>query len=145
VPDCADPESHHPDLFTIEPPIPPMFVPTASLLADLPEILPEERFETLLETAGFRLERILSQGHATPEGEWYDQDWDEWVMLLQGAARLTIEGRAGELAMKPGDTVLLPARCRHRVEWTISGQVTVWLALHYRAGSDSYTSNGETT
>jgi hypothetical protein len=44
----------------------PPGIPMASLLADLPDDLPEERFETLLETPAFRLERILSQGHATP-------------------------------------------------------------------------------
>lgn len=103
----------------------------ASLLADLPETLPEERFETLLETPTFRLERILSLGHATPEGQWYDQDRDEWVVLLQGRARLSIEGRAEEIALNSGDAVLLPAHCRHRVEWTPSDRITVWLALHY--------------
>lgn len=108
-----------------------MIVHTASLLADLPKTLAEERFETLLQTPGLRLERILSLGHATPEGEWYDQEQDEWVLLIQGEARLRIEGCAAELSMKPGDTVLLPAHCRHRVEWTTPEEVTVWLALHH--------------
>lgn len=107
----------------------------SSLLADLPENLAEERFETLLETGAFRLERILSLGHATPAGEWYDQARDEWVMLIQGAARLSIEGRDDALTLKPGDTVRLPARCRHRVEWTSPDDVTVWLALHFDADS----------
>jgi cupin 2 domain-containing protein len=120
-----------------------MIVDTASLLADLPETLPEERFETLLETSGFRLERILSLGHATPAGEWYDQTSDEWVLLVRGEARLRIEGRADELSMQPGDTVWLPAHCRHRVEWTTPLEVTVWLALHYPA--DSPIPTGETT
>lgn len=108
-----------------------MAIPIVSLLADLPDELPEEHFETLLETSAFRLERILSRGHSTPEGEWYDQAGDEWVMLVQGAARLSVEGRAEPLELQPGDTVLLPAHCRHRVEWTPSDRVTVWLALHY--------------
>jgi len=103
-----------------------------ALLAGLPENLPEERFEVLLETPAFRLERILSKGHATPEGQWYDQDWHEWVLLLQGQARLAIEGREGETFLQPGDSVLLPAHCRHRVEWTPSDRITVWLALHYK-------------
>jgi cupin 2 domain-containing protein len=115
----------------------PPGIPMASLLADLPDDLPEERFETLLETPAFRLERILSQGHATPEGDWYDQDRDEWVMLLQGQARLAIEGRAEEIVMNPGDAVLLPAHCRHRVAWTPPGRITVWLALHF-SGTDEF-------
>jgi cupin 2 domain-containing protein len=115
----------------------PEFPPLASLLADLPDTLPEERFETLLETPAFRLERILSLGHATPEGEWYDQERDEWVMLLQGEARLAVEGRSEAMVLKPGDAVLLPAHCRHRVEWTPSDRVTVWLALHF-SGYDCF-------
>lgn len=101
------------------------------LLADLPESLDAERFEPLLETPAFRLERILSLGHATPPGEWYDQTWDEWVMLVRGGAGLLIEGRAEVLVLNPGDAVLLPAHCRHRVEWARPGEPTVWLALHF--------------
>ncbi len=103
----------------------------AALLEGLPSHLPEERFETLLETPAFRLERILSKGHATPPGEWYDQAWDEWVMLLQGEAKLAVEGRDEAIALKPGDAFRLPAHCRHRVEWTPPDRITVWLALHF--------------
>lgn len=90
----------------------------------------QEFFQTLLQTRGARLERIVSRGHATPPGEWYDQAWDEWVLLLSGAARLRVEGGAAPLELEPGDYVWLPAHCRHRVEWTDSARETVWLALH---------------
>lgn len=103
-----------------------------SLLRGLPETLAAECFETLLSAPGVRLERILSQGHVTPEGAWYDQPSDEWVALLQGGARLAIEGESDEVEMQPGDALLLPAHCRHRVTWTDPDQVTVWLALHVR-------------
>ncbi|BBA35423.1 cupin 2 conserved barrel domain protein [Methylocaldum marinum] len=102
-----------------------------TLLADLPEDLPEKKFEVLLETPSFRLERILSKGHATPEGQWYDQERNEWVLLLRGEARLEIEGRESETHLLPGDSLLLPAHCRHRVNWTPDDRITVWLALHY--------------
>jgi cupin 2 domain-containing protein len=102
-----------------------------NLFDDLPAELPEERLETWLETPGFRLERILSLGHFTPAGEWYDQERDEWVALLQGAARLEIEGRASPIELRPCDYVCLPAHWRHRVAWTDPDQVAVWLALHY--------------
>jgi cupin 2 domain-containing protein len=90
-----------------------------------------EFFHTLLENRALRLERILSRGHATPEGEWYDQNREEWVVLLSGAATLRIEGRSELLHLAPGDWVLLPARLRHRVEWTAPEVKTTWLALHY--------------
>jgi cupin 2 domain-containing protein len=58
-------------------------------------------------------------------------------MLLQGQARLAIEGLAEEIVMNPGDAVLLPAHCRHRVAWTPPGRITVWLALHF-SGTDEF-------
>lgn len=90
----------------------------------------EEVFQTLLQTPGVRLERIVSQGHHSPEGFWYDQDTNEWVLVLRGTAQLTFEGEE-PLDLKPGDYVLIPAHRRHRVEWTDPKQPTVWLAIHY--------------
>ncbi|MEY4684629.1 MAG: hypothetical protein RLZ25_1088 [Pseudomonadota bacterium] len=101
-----------------------------SLLGSLPNLLNEERFETLLSRPGVRLERILSLGQATPEGVWYDQEADEWVLLLQGNATLRIEDQQDVLEMKAGDSLWIPAHCRHRVEWTDPHSVSVWLALH---------------
>ncbi len=102
-----------------------------NMLRDLPAAAAEEWFETLLEQPGFRLERIVSHGHVTPEGSWYDQPQDEWVLLLSGAARLVLEGNE-TVELVSGDTVLLPAGCRHRVAWTDPDLPTVWLALHYK-------------
>ena len=102
-----------------------------NLFATLPQSLSEEVFEPIIEQKNFKLERIISHGQATPPGEWYDQERDEWVVLLSGSAGLNIEGQAGILTMKPGDYILLPAHVRHRVEWTDEREVSVWLALHY--------------
>lgn len=103
-----------------------------NLLAHLPAELPSELFETLLSGNSFRLERIVSLGHVTPPGEWYDQDEDEWVLLVSGAARLRFEGESDARDLRPGDHFLIPAHSRHRVEWTTPDMPTVWLALHYR-------------
>ncbi len=102
-----------------------------NLLAELPTNLPDELFTILARSESVRIERIISHGHATPVGQWYDQDTDEWVMLLQGAAQLRIEGHAELLHLKRGDALLLPAQLRHRVEWTDPDQPTVWLAVHF--------------
>jgi cupin 2 domain-containing protein len=91
-----------------------------------------EVFEKLLNTSHFRLERIVSTGQATPPGEWYDQEQDEWVILLSGSAGLLFETENSIQVLHPGDYVHIPAHQRHRVEWTDSSQPTVWLALHYR-------------
>jgi cupin 2 domain-containing protein len=104
----------------------------SNLWDNLPEGLPEEVTEILLQGRDFRLERIVSSGQATPAGEWYDQRDHEWVLLLSGRAGLRFEGEPDLRVMGPGDWVHIPARCRHRVEWTDPERPTVWLALHYR-------------
>ncbi len=90
-----------------------------------------EVFETILETKHLRLERIVSSGQSIPAGEWYDQDNDEWVVLLKGSAGLLFEDGKEVIVMKPGDYIYIPAHKRHRVEWTDTSQKTIWLALHY--------------
>lgn len=90
----------------------------------------DEIFERLIERPGLRIERIVSTGQSTPEGEWYDQARDEFVVVVAGAARLRIEGEAEDRALGEGDWVFLPAHCRHRVTWTREEPPTVWLAIH---------------
>ena len=110
---------------------------TDNLFNDIPSTLKEELFQTLAESGGARIERIVSEGHATPKGEWYDQKWDEWVLLVSGAATLQFDGDAGPLVLRPGDHVMIPAGCRHRVERTDSGEKTVWLAVHFGENGSS--------
>ncbi|QXP87489.1 cupin domain-containing protein [Methylococcus capsulatus] len=102
-----------------------------NLYSAIPAELPEELFDTLEQTDGFRLERIVSRGHTTPEGRWYDQPQAEWVILLQGEALLRFEQEAAPRRLVPGDWLRIPPRCRHRVEWTSSQPEAIWLALHY--------------
>jgi cupin 2 domain-containing protein len=102
-----------------------------NLFADLPAHLPDELSEVLVRSPAARLERIVSLGHATPAGHWYDQDTNEWVVLLRGAATVRFEDEAAPRVLGPGDWIDIPAHRRHRVEWTAAGEPTVWLALHY--------------
>ena len=76
-----------------------------------------------------RIERIVSHGHASPNGFWYDQDENEWVIVLKGAARLRIGDQTVEL--NPGDFVTIPAHKKHRVEWTTPDEPTIWLAVFF--------------
>ena len=108
-------------------------MPTDGNLFDsLPKNLPEELVENLVEHDGLRLERIVSSGHVTPAGKWYDQDSDEWVVMLTGAAQLSFDDSEEVLTLKPGDYLKIPAHRRHRVDWTDPDAPTVWLALHFR-------------
>ena len=92
-----------------------------------------EYFETLLETSSFRVERIVSCGQATPEGEWYDQSEDEWVVVVSGRARLRLEDPQELITLARGDMILIAANRRHRVEWTSTEEATIWLAVHLTA------------
>ena len=103
----------------------------ANIFNKLPADLRQEAFEEILRRNGLRLERIVSKGHATPAGEWYDQKEHEWVLLLSGSAGLRIEGEPAVITLRPGDFLNLPAHVRHRVEWTEPATETIWLALHY--------------
>jgi cupin 2 domain-containing protein len=104
---------------------------TSNIYSEIPDDLPHEVFEEILRNGSLKLERIISKGHKTPNGQWYDQDKDEWVILLKGSAGFLIEGEGETVVMKPGDYIHLPAHLKHRVEWTDSEEETIWLALHY--------------
>ena len=89
----------------------------------------EELVQTLRETPGIRIERIVSRGHASPDGFWYDQPRHEFVIVLSGAARLRFED--GEIELAAGSCLDIPAHRLHRVEWTDPDRPTIWLAVHY--------------
>ena len=102
-----------------------------NILAGIPPVLENELLEPLVLDSACRIERIVSMGHTSPDGFWYDQPWAEWVVLIQGAARVRFEDRIVDL--KPGDHLTIPAHQKHRVDWTLLGEPTVWLAVHWPA------------
>jgi cupin 2 domain-containing protein len=101
-----------------------------NIFENIPAIIPEELFENLIDRETLKIERIVSHGHTTPAGQWYDQSWDEWVLLLQGEAILGYEDDS-TVKLQVGDYVFIPALTRHRVEWTRPGFDTVWLAITF--------------
>jgi cupin 2 domain-containing protein len=104
-----------------------------SLFSEVPEgALPNELVQILWHTPNVGVQRIVSHGHTSPAGHWYDQDTDEWVLLVTGRAGLRVEGQEEILEMGPGDYMLLPAHVRHRVEWTDPERDSVWLTIHVR-------------
>lgn len=107
-----------------------------NVFADIPSGLPEELFQTLVQNPHLRLERIVSRGHASPIGEWYDQDFDEWVILLEGQARLQFAKDKSIITLKAGDYLFIPAHEKHRVDWTDPAVENIWLALHINGNSD---------
>lgn len=101
-----------------------------NIFSNIPDQLPEELLESIFNKDNIHLERIVSRGHVTPPGQWYDEAWDEWVLLLQGQASLLYEKDMRFISMTAGDYLLIPAHTKHRVEWTHPDMNTIWLALH---------------
>lgn len=102
-----------------------------NIFSKIPAFPPQEILEELVCAGGTKIERIISRGHTTPEGTWYDQETSEWVMVVQGSARLRFEEDDAVLSMQAGDWITIPAHVKHRVEWTDPDQETIWLAVHY--------------
>ena len=108
-----------------------MSLAKANLFCGLPEPQSSETFEDIVSRPGCRIERIVSHGHASPPGFWYDQAWDEWVLVLQGQAVLRTEKAGQGLHLQAGDHCMIPAHTRHRVDSTDADGPTIWLAIHF--------------
>lgn len=104
---------------------------SSNLFTGIPAHLPQELMQTLAAAGHVRIERIVSRGHASPPGFWYDQTKHEWVVLLKGRAALRFERGDRLLELGEGDFVNIPAHERHRVEWTAADAESVWLAVFY--------------
>lgn len=102
-----------------------------NIFTNLPSNLNEEIFEDLLNNPNFKIERIISTGQSSPDGFWYEQEQNEWVILLSGSAELEFENEANVL-LYPGDYLLIPAMKRHRVLSTSKDDISIWLAVHYK-------------
>ena len=104
---------------------------TRNLFEGIPDRLPDEFIERLGGSQAVTIERIVSRGHCSPEGFWYDQARDEHVFVVKGRAGLQFEDATGVVELGPGDHLCIPARARHRVAWTSTREDTVWLTVHY--------------
>jgi len=108
-----------------------MTPPRGNMFTGIPDHLYNERIEILARGRDVRIERIISRGHGSAQGFWYDQDEDEWMMLLKGAARIRFEDCDAPALLEPGDFLHIPTHVRHRVEWTDPGRDTIWLAVFF--------------
>ena len=105
-----------------------------SIFAGLPRsTATDEQFSELLARPDLRIERIVSTGQCSPADFWYDQPDGEWVLLIQGEARLRFADEAEARDLKAGDFFDIAPHRRHRVDWTLPGEPTIWLAVHYSA------------
>ena len=96
----------------------------------MPVNLTEESFSQLMLSPSVRIERIVSKGHCSPEVGWYDQDENEWVMVVEGAGTLLFSD-GEEVTLVKGDYINIPANTKHKVTWTDPYNETIWLAVFY--------------
>jgi cupin 2 domain-containing protein len=101
-----------------------------NIFSSLPDRLEHELFEELLHHKNIKIERIVSRGHASPANGWYDQNENEWVVVLEGSGTILFEN-GEEVNLVKGDYLNIQAHTRHKVSWTDPKGVTIWLAIHY--------------
>ena len=101
-----------------------------NIFNSIPSEIPNELFEDIIKTESLRIERIVSKGHTSPDVGWYDQEENEWVIVLSGYG--VIEYFSGvKVSLKQGDYVNIKANEKHRVVETSPNEPTVWLAIFY--------------
>ncbi|MCX4187706.1 cupin domain-containing protein [Methylophaga sp. OBS4] len=101
-----------------------------NIFSSLPSNLEDEVFEDIVNGKNIRIERIISHGHASPEQGWYDQDENEWVIVLSGSGSLLFDN-GDQFVLSKGDYINIPAHTRHKVLSTAPDEPTIWLAVFY--------------
>jgi cupin 2 domain-containing protein len=103
---------------------------SGNIFESIPKILDIEAVDLLVQNEKVKIERIISKGHASPVSGWYDQEKDEWVIVLKGDAVISFES-GKQVKLKTGDYLDIPAHVKHKVSWTDPDIETVWVAVHY--------------
>ena len=103
---------------------------SGNIFESIPDRVGEEIFDLIVQKKEFKIERIISKGHTSPDTGWYDQDHDEWVIVLKGGATINVEdGEA--IQLEAGSYLNIPAHTKHKVSWTKADEETIWIAVHY--------------
>lgn len=102
---------------------------TSNFFDKISENISKETFETIVQSNNVKIERIISPP-STEKGGWYDQEENEFVLVLKGDAEMLFENTE-KIKMKEGDYIIIPAHKKHRVEKTSEKEETIWLAVFY--------------
>lgn len=101
-----------------------------NIFQNIPTSIPEEIFESIVESDFVKIERIISKGQKSPGNFWFDQEKTEWIIVIKGKARLQFENR-NIIELSEGDYINIPAHKKHKVDWTDPDNETIWLAVFY--------------
>ena len=108
-----------------------MEIEKKNIFNQIPEFSEKEIFEDIILNNILKIERIISYPGKIEDNKWYDQDNDEWVILLKGSATLEFENNK-LLQLNPGDYLFIPAHLKHKVKETNQYEPTIWLAAHFK-------------
>ena len=101
-----------------------------NIFDSIPTDLSSEIFDDLVSSDTVKIERIISKGQTSPDFGWYDQEQNEWVIIIAGSAIIGFDDKPS-VTLKAGDYLNIPAHQKHKVAWTDPDVETVWLAVHY--------------
>lgn len=91
-----------------------------------------EEFIDILNKPNIRIQRIVSNGQASKEGFWYEQEENEFVTILEGEAVLEFEDKdKSDIVLKKGDFCNIEVKEKHRLKYTSIEEPTIWLAIFY--------------
>ena len=93
---------------------------------DIPELpLENELTSILIESKNVRIERIVSTGQVS---DWYDQVEAEFVVLLQGRAKIEFDDGTVSI-LSVGDMLNIPPHKKHKVIYTSTEPPCIWLCV----------------
>ena len=101
-----------------------------NIFENIPKKIDEEIFEKIISNKSVNIQRIISKGHTSPQSGWYNQEDNEWVIVLKGRAIISFESKK-DVTLKEGDYLCIEAGTKHKVSWTTPDEETIWLAVHY--------------
>lgn len=102
-----------------------------NIFSEIPTSIPKEVFNSIIDKDGIKIERIISKGHTTEKDKWYNQEKNEWLIMLKGKAELLFKNNNQIIKMKKGDYLNISAHTEHRVTKTSKKEETIWLTIHY--------------
>jgi cupin 2 domain-containing protein len=100
-----------------------------NIFHNLPENSGNEVFQDILKKDNIRIERIVSFGPESNDGEWYIQEENEWVILLKGSAKIIFT--EDSVILNSGDYLLINSQQKHKVQILEEKTETIWLAIFF--------------
>ena len=89
----------------------------------------EEKFFEIFKNETIKIEKIVSNGQKSPQNFWYEEEKNEFVLVLEGFA--IVEFEDFEVELKKGDCLNIKAYQKHRVKFTSQTEPTIWFAVFY--------------